>query len=110
MWFDSHCHVSADEFAEDRDEVLARAHEAGVEGFIAIGSGYGVEQNDRAVKLAESDASVFATVGVHPHEAAEKHSCPSLVSGGFEHGLRQMPHLFGLTMGKLDDIGAIEQV
>lgn len=71
MWFDSHCHVSADEFAEDRDEVLARAHEAGVEGFIAIGSGYGVEQNDRAVKLAESDASVFATVGVHPHEAAE---------------------------------------
>ena len=71
MWFDSHCHVTADEFAEDRGDVLDRAAEGGVEGFIAIGSGYGIAGNARAVALAETDARVFATVGVHPHEAKE---------------------------------------
>jgi len=71
VWFDSHCHVSADAFAEDRDEVLRRAVEAGVEGFLAIGSGYGVGQNERAVKLARRDPRIFAAVGVHPHEADE---------------------------------------
>ncbi|NQZ95896.1 MAG: TatD family hydrolase [Myxococcales bacterium] len=71
MWLDSHCHVSADEFAEDRAEVLERATQSGVEAFVAIGSGYGVAQNERAVKLAAEDPRVFAAVGVHPHEASE---------------------------------------
>ena len=71
MWLDSHCHVTADEFAEDRTAVLDRAEAAGVEAFVAIGSGYGIEHNARAVKLAGADARVVATVGVHPHEAAE---------------------------------------
>lgn len=71
MWLDSHCHVTADAFAEDRAEVLDRAASGGVEAFIGIGSGYGVAQNARAVSLAERDARVFATVGVHPHEASE---------------------------------------
>jgi TatD DNase family protein len=69
VWFDSHCHVTADEFAEDRAEVLDRAEAAGVEAFIAIGSGYGIEHNARAVELATADARVYAAVGVHPHEA-----------------------------------------
>lgn len=71
MWFDSHCHVTADEFAEDRSSVLDRASEGGVEAFIAIGSGYGMAGNERAVALANSDERVYATVGVHPHEAKE---------------------------------------
>jgi TatD DNase family protein len=71
MWLDSHCHVTADEFAEDRSAVLDRAAADGVEAFIGIGSGYGVVHNARAVSLAEEDVRVFATVGVHPHEAAE---------------------------------------
>jgi TatD DNase family protein len=70
VWVDSHCHVTADEFGDDRDAVLERAHEAGVEAFVAIGSGYGVERNERALQLAESRSDVFATVGVHPHEAS----------------------------------------
>jgi TatD DNase family protein len=69
MWFDSHCHLGADEFASDRAEVAARAFAGGVEGLIAIGSGYGVAQNARAIAAAESDPRVWATVGVHPHEA-----------------------------------------
>lgn len=71
MWLDSHCHVTADEFAEDRADVLDRAEADGVEAFIGIGSGYGVARNVRAVELAEQDPRVFATVGVHPHEAKE---------------------------------------
>jgi TatD DNase family protein len=71
MWDDSQCHLGADEFAEDRVEVAERAFEGGVEGLIAIGSGYGVAQNPRALALAEKDARVWATVGVHPHEASE---------------------------------------
>ncbi len=71
MWFDSHCHITADEFAEDRAAALDRAERAGVTGFVAIGSGYGVQHNRRAVELAASDERVVATVGVHPHEAAE---------------------------------------
>jgi len=69
VWLDSHCHITADAFAEDRQEVLERAREAGVESLIAVGSGYGPENNERAIRLAEEDPRVFATVGVHPHEA-----------------------------------------
>ncbi len=71
MWLDSHCHVTADEFADDRRAVLDRAAAEGVEPLIGIGSGYGVDRNVRAVELAEQDPRVFATVGVHPHEANE---------------------------------------
>jgi len=70
VWLDSHCHVTADAFEEDRRAVLSRAREDGVEAFIAIGSGYGIERNERAVRLAESEPDVFATAGVHPHEAS----------------------------------------
>jgi TatD DNase family protein len=71
MWLDSHCHLAADEFDADRAAVLDRAHAAGVDTFIAIGSGYGIAGNARTVELASADPRVFATVGVHPHEAKE---------------------------------------
>ena len=71
MWLDSHCHVSADEFDEDRAEVLARAFDGGVEALIAIGAGYGIAGNERALDLAARDPRIFATVGVHPHDAEE---------------------------------------
>jgi len=70
MWLDSHCHLTADRFAADREEAVERAREAGVDAMIAIGSGYGFEGNADAVALAESHGDVFATVGVHPHEAS----------------------------------------
>jgi TatD DNase family protein len=71
MWIDSHCHVTADEFAADQGEVIARAAAGGVETLIAIGAGYGVAANARAVALAARDPRIFATVGVHPHDAAQ---------------------------------------
>ncbi len=71
MWIDSHCHITADRFDEDRQATLDRAFEGGVESLISIGSGYGIRGNVDAVRLAESDPRIFAAVGVHPHEAAE---------------------------------------
>lgn len=71
MWIDSHCHVTADRFDDDRQATLDRAFDGGVESLISIGSGYGLRGNHAAVRLAESDSRIFAAVGVHPHEAAE---------------------------------------
>jgi TatD DNase family protein len=71
MWIDSHCHVTADRFDEDRRATLDRAFEGGIDTLISIGSGYGLRGNSAAVALAESDPRIFAAVGVHPHEAAE---------------------------------------
>ena len=70
MWVDSHCHLTADRYAEDRDETIARARAAGVETLVTIGAGYGIDGNARAIALAESDPGIFATAGVHPHEAS----------------------------------------
>ncbi len=71
MWIDSHCHITADRFDEDRQAALDRAFEGGIETLISIGSGYGIRGNADAIRLAESDPRIFAAVGVHPHEAAE---------------------------------------
>ena len=69
MWLDSHCHVTADRFDADREDVLERARQAGVETLIAIGSGYGIEGSRAAVELARDREDIFATAGVHPHDA-----------------------------------------
>ena len=71
MWLDSHCHVTADRYDDDRDAVLERSFAGGVDTLVSIGSGYGIRGNQAAIKLAESDSRIYATVGVHPHEAAE---------------------------------------
>jgi TatD DNase family protein len=71
MWLDSHCHLTAARYDEDREAVIERAFTGGVDTLISIGSGYGIEGNAAALGLAEGDARIFATAGVHPHEAAE---------------------------------------
>jgi len=68
---DTHCHVDVARFDRDRDEVLSRAWEAGLDWLVVIGSGEGPEGARRALALARSDERVFATIGVHPHEAKE---------------------------------------
>jgi len=67
---DSHCHLDMDDFAPDQAEVLGRATTAGVSAMITIGAGGPLEANDRAVALARTHPQVYATVGVHPHEAS----------------------------------------
>jgi TatD DNase family protein len=69
VWIDSHCHLTAGAFDADRDAALERARAAGVECLIAIGAGYGLEGNEAALALAAREPGVFASVGLHPHDA-----------------------------------------
>jgi TatD DNase family protein len=70
MWFDTHCHLDSENCPDGPDAVLARARAAGVGHFVCIGVG-GESAQRQAVELSERDANVWATVGVHPHDAAE---------------------------------------
>ena len=67
MLIDSHCHLDFSKFDRDRDAVVRRAREAGVE--LIINPGYNLESSRRAVALTERYPEVYAAVGVHPHEA-----------------------------------------
>jgi TatD DNase family protein len=64
---DSHCHLQDPRFDKDRDDVIHRAREAGVSTLVVIG--YDMKASRRGVDLSESVENVYATVGVHPHEA-----------------------------------------
>lgn len=68
MLFDTHCHLDAGSFPAGADEVLSRARAAGVGWFASIGVG-SLGAAREAVALAERRADVYATVGVHPHDA-----------------------------------------
>jgi TatD DNase family protein len=72
MFTDSHCHLENKRFDADRAEVFARAREAGVTTMLAIGNGDGpgTATLDCAIQLARQNEGVYATVGIHPHEAA----------------------------------------
>ena len=71
MWIDTHCHLATKEFEADLPDVLARAREAGIKTMIVIGAGDGLEGNNRAVALADQHANLWATVGIHPHDAKQ---------------------------------------
>ena len=64
---DSHCHLNYEGLVERQDEVLENARERGVQGFLNISTRKG-EWKD-VISAAERNADVWATVGVHPHEA-----------------------------------------
>ncbi|MEN6544238.1 TatD family hydrolase [Parvibaculum sp.] len=67
---DSHCHLDFPDFASEVDEVVARAHDAGVGLMVTISTK--ISQFDRIVAIAERFPNVYCTVGIHPHEAASE--------------------------------------
>lgn len=67
MLADTHCHLNFDSFNSDREAVLERAREAGVERI--LNPGVDLVTSQAAVNLAESHPEVFAAVGVHPNDA-----------------------------------------
>jgi TatD DNase family protein len=68
---DSHAHIDFPQFADDREAMLERARAAGVTTLLAIGSGPGPEKMDCALPYAENCDWIYATVGIHPHEAKD---------------------------------------
>ena len=69
MFIDSHAHIQLSQFNPDRDAVLKRAHEASVSHILVIG--FDMETSLGAVELAEKHAHIYATVGIHPHDAKD---------------------------------------
>jgi TatD DNase family protein len=69
MFVDSHCHLDGPRFDSDREEVVTRARDAGIASILAVGTGDGPGTLDCAVKIAEQHDFVYATIGIHPHEA-----------------------------------------
>jgi TatD DNase family protein len=67
MLIDSHCHLNYPGVAEDVRGVLARARAAGVGGFLGIST----RRNEWDAVIAQADAEpdIWATIGIHPHEA-----------------------------------------
>jgi len=76
VFIDSHAHLEGKRYDVDRDEVLARAKQNGIEAYLAIGNGDGPDTADCGIKLAEKYDGrpeyprIWASVGIHPHEAS----------------------------------------
>ena len=66
---DSHCHLDDEQFAPDRDAVIARACEAGLKYALAIGTGDGPPDLEAGIRLANQYDWIYSTVGVHPNDA-----------------------------------------
>jgi TatD DNase family protein len=69
MFVDSHAHLDGKQFDSDREQVIARAREAGVRTMVAIGNGDGPPNLNAGIQLADKHPAMYATVGIHPHEA-----------------------------------------
>jgi TatD DNase family protein len=68
---DSHAHIQGKEYASETAAVIERAHAAGIEQIIVVGGAGAMSSNAAAVTLAESSAGLYATVGMHPHDAKD---------------------------------------
>jgi TatD DNase family protein len=70
MFVDSHCHIDGPEYDSDREEVIARARDAGITTMLNVATGDPRSGAfERGVALAEQYKQIYAAIGVHPHDA-----------------------------------------
>jgi TatD DNase family protein len=69
MLVDSHAHLDLPEFDDDRNEVIKRAKESGIDYILTIG--INSESCSKAIKLADSYDFIYASIGIHPHDAKD---------------------------------------
>jgi TatD DNase family protein len=74
MLVDHHCHLDFPDFASELDQVVARAHAAGVGTLVTISTR--IREFDRVLSVAERFENVFCSVGTHPHNAHEELDIP----------------------------------
>ena len=74
MLIDTHCHLDFPDFEAERDDIVARAHAAGVKQMITISTR--VRKFPAILAIAEKYPSVFCSVGTHPHNADEELDIP----------------------------------
>ena len=80
MLIDSHCHLEYEGLVEDQQAVLDRARAAGVEAFLNISTR--ASEWDRVVGTAHREPDVWASVGIHPHEAVGQAGAVALGDAG----------------------------
>jgi len=71
MLIDSHAHIQGKEYTGEVEAVIARAREAGVGKIIAVGGAGDMSSNTEAIALAKTFPDIYATVGMHPHDAKD---------------------------------------
>lgn len=69
MLIDSHAHLEMKEFDNDRNEVIERAKQAGVDFIVSVGTNLGLSR--KAVTLADQYENIYATIGIHPHDVGK---------------------------------------
>ena len=69
MLFDTHMHLNARQFAEDREETIQRAFDAGVHYMVVVG--FDRETIPLAIEIAEQNETIYASVGWHPVDAID---------------------------------------
>jgi len=69
VFLDSHAHLDDTDFDPDRDAVIERARAAGLRYILVAGGGTGPDRLDSPLTIAEAHDWIYASVGVHPHEA-----------------------------------------
>ena len=67
--FDSHCHLDDSAYNKDLDDVIKRANGAGVVAMMIVGTSQ--DSSSKAVALAESRNGLYASAGIHPHDAKD---------------------------------------
>src|SRR5262245_18615178 len=71
MLIDSHAHIQGKEYAHEVDAIVKRASAVGVETIIVVGGAGDMSSNIEAIDLAASHPNMYATVGMHPHDAKD---------------------------------------
>jgi TatD DNase family protein len=71
MLIDSHAHIQGKEYAGELEAVIDRARDAGVEKIVVVGGAGDMSSNTEAIALAASYTDIYATVGMHPHDAKD---------------------------------------
>lgn len=77
MLIDTHCHLDAEVYPDGPDAALERARAAGIEAFVAIGVGDTLAQARDAIRIAGKYPDVWASVGLHPHDA--RHATDAMI-------------------------------
>jgi TatD DNase family protein len=68
-FIDTHCHLEMKEFDADREDVIKRSRDAGIEAVVTVGSD--PEGTKKGISLAEAYDFIYASVGIHPHDARD---------------------------------------
>ncbi|MFH1502254.1 MAG: TatD family hydrolase [Candidatus Eisenbacteria bacterium] len=66
---DTHAHLNLKDYSRDREEVIARARAAGIG--LLVNVGFSVQTSRESIELADSHDFIYASVGVHPHDASD---------------------------------------